>query len=67
VNVISQYGCREGAFVRVGMYDGYGTLVDSGINQIPFLPANQVGFAHGDTFQPTASKFQITSLDCFDY
>jgi hypothetical protein len=67
VNIISEFGCPDGAFVKVNIYDAYGTLVDNGIDQIAFLPANQIGFAHGDTFQATAANFQITGIDCFDY
>jgi hypothetical protein len=67
VNVISEFGCREGLFVRVGSYDANNVIVDSDIDQIPFLPANQIAFTHGDTFQPTATHYAITSIDCFDY
>jgi hypothetical protein len=67
VNIISEYGCRDGAFVNVAIYDSNSIIVDNGIDQIPPLPANQVAFAHGDTFQPTATKVQITRVDCYDY
>jgi hypothetical protein len=67
VNIISEYGCRDGAFVNVTLSDSTGTVVDSGIDQIPVLPPNQVAFAHGDTFQQTATRVQITRVDCYDY
>jgi hypothetical protein len=67
VNVISAYGCREGLFVHVGIYDSNGALIDGGIGEINLMPPNQVAFLHGDTFQAAAATWQVTSLDCFNY
>jgi hypothetical protein len=67
INVIAQYGCRDGLFVNVAIYDSNNTIVDSGIDEIPILLPNQIALAHGDTFQPTAVKVSITRVDCYDY
>lgn len=67
VNLVSAYGCRDGAFVNVDLYDSNGSVIDKGIDQISFLAPSQIGFAHGDTFQPSAVRFQITNIDCFDF
>jgi hypothetical protein len=67
VNVVSEYGCRNGAFVNVDLYDSNGTQVDKGIDQITVLGPSEVELVHGDTFQPSAVKFQITNVDCFNF
>jgi hypothetical protein len=67
VNVVSEFGCRDGAFVKVNLLDANHVIVDTGIDQIPSLPANQVGPEHSDTFNTSAVTVQISGIDCFDY
>jgi hypothetical protein len=53
--------------VNVDLYDSNGTQVDKGIDQITVLGPSEVELVHGDTFQPSAVKFQITNVDCFNF
>jgi len=53
--------------VKVNMYDASNTIVDSGIDEVPVLPANQVALTEGDTFNLSATTFRISGIDCFDY
>jgi hypothetical protein len=67
VNIISQFGCPQGAFVKVNLSDAGGNPVDTGIDEIASLPAGQIGLEHGDTFQPTAASVRVYEIDCFNY
>jgi hypothetical protein len=67
VNIVSQYGCRDDAFVSVNIYDSSGAVVDTGIDQIRALVAGQVATAHGDTFSASAASFRVSKVDCFDF
>jgi hypothetical protein len=51
--------------VRVSIYDSYGTLLENGIDQIPFLATGEIGLAHSDTFQTSATRFLVSGVDCF--
>jgi hypothetical protein len=66
VNVISQYGCRDGLFVRTTSYDSSGVIVDSGIAEIGYLLPDTIAFAQGDTFSTAAATYRVTGLDCYD-
>ncbi len=66
VNIVSQYGCRDDAFVTVDILDQAGALVDTGIGEISALLPGQVMNAHGDTFATTAASFRVTEIDCFN-
>lgn len=67
VNIVSEYGCRDGAFVYVNIYDANNLLVDTGIDEITTLAPGQVGLAEGDTFYPSASAFHVSKIDCFNF
>ena len=67
VNIVSEFGCRDGAFTKVNIYDSNNVIVDTGIDQVSVLPPNQIALTHGDTFDTSAVKFQVSGIDCFDF
>ena len=60
-------GCNSGLFVSVDIYDGAGSYVDSGIQEVPVIAPGQSVLLQEDTFAQGAANFAIAKIDCFNF
>jgi hypothetical protein len=67
LSMLGHPSCPNNAFVNVNMYDASNTIVDTGIDEIPVLPPNQVALTHGDTFNLSVTTYRISGVDCFNF